>query len=117
MPEDTKKKEYEFRQAKIEYDYHLKQVRYHLANLARCRVQVNTSEDAWHTALEKSGCPDPDEERARILRMLQMEGTRHGKIYGEEDIPRVQESMEQRKAREFHEIMVQKYRAKKAQGK
>ena len=110
--EKARRAEHEFRNAKIEYEYHLNQVRYHLANLARCRVQVNETEHTWCDALEEAGIPDPTDERARVIRMLTLESKRDGKVYTEADAAEVQQRVEQRKSEEYHKIMLEKYRVK-----
>ena len=104
---------YELRQAQVEYEYNLKQIRYHLANLARCRVDVNAAEDRYHNELEKSGLPDPDEERVRIQKILILEGARNGKVYTEADVGMLQERVIKRKAEELHKVYLQRYLEKK----
>lgn len=104
---------YELRQAKVEYEYHLKQIRYHLANLARCRVEVNAAEHHHCNVLEKSGLPDPDDERSRVQRMLTQESARNGIIYTESDASMLQERIAKRKAAELHKVYLQNYLDKK----
>lgn len=111
--EKVNRTEHEYRMAKVEYDYTLKQVRYYLASLAACRVKLNTTEQSWHDALEESGLPDPEEERDRLIRMLTLEGKRNGRVYSEDEIGEVKQAVEQRKSEEYHQIMLRKYREKK----
>jgi len=110
--EEIRKLEHEYKQAQVQYDFNLQQVRYHLYQLSLCRVKVNEAQEKYFDALSESDLPDPDEERARIHRLLIQESSRDGRVYGLEDVEMLQERVSQRKAEAFHQDMLRKYREK-----
>lgn len=112
---EIQRAEHEYRQATVQREYHLKQVRYHLYQLALSTTKVSDTQQIYYDLLSALDEPDPDEERSRIIRLLTIESARDGRVYGEEDVAMLTERANRRKAEAFHRDMLQKYREKRAQ--